>query len=176
MAGAPQRQWYACITPVILGFFLPVLILLRLHLDGGDQLLGARFIGYASNSFLLAGVAAVVVTGCALLTGYALRGGNTLAAPIVRLATLGYAIPGTVIAVGVLIPLGALDNWLDERMTNWFGVSSGLIFSGTMLASSMPISCAFSPLPMARSNLASSASRRTSMTLRARLAEAAGRW
>jgi iron(III) transport system permease protein len=124
----------ACITPVILGFFLPVLILLRLHLDGGDQLLGARFIGYASNSFLLAGVAAVVVTGCALLTGYALRSGNKLAAPVVRLATLGYAIPGTVIAVGVLIPLGALDNWLDERMTNWFGVSSGLIFSGTMLA------------------------------------------
>lgn len=124
----------ACMLPVVLGFVLPVLILLRLHLDGGDQMFGARFMGYASNSFLLAGVAAVVVTGCALLTGYALRGGNRIASPIVRLATLGYAIPGTVIAVGVLIPLGALDNWLDGYMTNWFGLSTGLLFSGTMLA------------------------------------------
>lgn len=124
----------ACVLPVVLGFVLPVLILLRLHLDGGDQLLGARFMGYASNSFLLAAVAAVVVTGCAVLTGYALRGGNRIASPIVRLATLGYAIPGTVIAVGVLILLGALDNWLDGYMTNWFGLSTGLLFSGTMLA------------------------------------------
>jgi iron(III) transport system permease protein len=124
----------ACLLPVLLGFVLPVLILLELHLDGGDELLGQRFLGYAGNSFLLAGTAAALITACAILTGYCLRSRSPLAAPLVRLATLGYAIPGTVIAVGVLLPLGVFDNWLDAQMKSWFGLSTGLIFSGTMLA------------------------------------------
>lgn len=131
------RGWAAlglCALPVLLGFVLPVMILLNLHLSGGDELLGSRFLGYAGNSFLLAGTAAVVTTLCALLTGYAIRRGGTFSVNVVRLATLGYAIPGTVIAVGVLIPLGLFDNWFDAQMRNWVGVSTGLLFSGSMLA------------------------------------------
>jgi iron(III) transport system permease protein len=131
------RGWAAlglCALPVLLGFVLPVMILLNLHLSGGDELLGSRFLGYAGNSFLLAGTAAVVTTLCALLTGYAIRRGRTFSVNVVRLATLGYAIPGTVIAVGVLIPLGLFDNWFDAQMRNWVGVSTGLLFSGSMLA------------------------------------------
>ncbi len=124
----------ACTLPVLLGFVLPVLILLGLHLDGGDELLGARFLSYARNSFLLAGTSAVLITACAVLTGYCLRSRSPVAGPLVRLATLGYAIPGTVVAVGVLIPLGVFDNWLDAQMQGWFGLSTGLLFSGTMLA------------------------------------------
>jgi iron(III) transport system permease protein len=124
----------ACTLPVLLGFVLPVLILFRLHLDGGDELLGPRFLSYASNSFLLAGTSAVLITACAVLTGYCLRSRSAVAGPLVRLATLGYAIPGTVVAVGVLIPLGVFDNWLDAQMQSRFGLSTGLLFSGTMLA------------------------------------------
>jgi iron(III) transport system permease protein len=47
---------------------------------------------------------------------------------------MGYAIPGTIIAVGVLIPLGAFDNWLDGLMRNWFGISTGLVLSGSVVA------------------------------------------
>ncbi len=125
----------ACALPIILGFILPVLILLDLHFDGGDGFLGSRLMIYAGNSFLLAGAAAVVVTFCAVLTGYCLRrstGG--FGSNLVRLSTMGYAIPGTVIAVGVLIPLGAFDHWLDGAMRNWFSVSTGLVLSGSIIA------------------------------------------
>ncbi len=125
----------ACAIPVLLGFFLPVLILLDLHVDGGDGFLGNRLTIYAGNSFLLAGAAAIVVTSCAMLTGYCLRrAAGGFAGNLVRLSTLGYAIPGTIIAVGVLIPLGAFDNWLDDMMRNRFGVSTGLVLSGSIIA------------------------------------------
>jgi len=125
----------ACAIPVFLGFFLPVFILLDLHFDGGDGFLGNRLTIYAGNSFLLAGAAAVVVTSCAILTGYCLRrAAGGFAGNLVRLSTLGYAIPGTIIAVGVLIPMGAFDNWLDDVMRSWFGVSTGLVLSGSIIA------------------------------------------
>lgn len=137
----PLRGWAAvaafsaCAIPVLLGFVLPVLILLDLHIEAGDGFLGTRIMVYAGNSFLLAGAAAVIVTACAVLTGYCLRKSRGLVTSgIVRLSTMGYAIPGTVIAVGVLIPLGAFDNWLDGQMRNWFGISTGLILSGSIVA------------------------------------------
>lgn len=125
----------ACAIPVLLGFVLPVMILLDLHFDGGDGFLGNRLLTYAGNSFLLAGGAAIIITACAVLTGYCLRrSSGGVGAALVRLSTLGYAIPGTIIAVGVLIPLGAFDNWLDGLMRDWFGISTGLVLSGSIIA------------------------------------------
>jgi hypothetical protein len=75
---AAAMVWRVCYR-LLLGFFLPVLILLRLHLDGGDQLLGREVHRVMpATAFCWPAVAAVVVTGCAVLTGYALRGGNRL--------------------------------------------------------------------------------------------------
>jgi iron(III) transport system permease protein len=48
-----------------------------------------------------------------------------------RLATIGYALPGTVLAVGLLIPIGTIDNWINTIMNNWFGVSVGLVLLGS---------------------------------------------
>lgn len=125
----------ACAVPVVLGFVLPVLILLDLHIEAGDGFGSGRIMVYAGNSFLLAGTAALVITACAILTGYCLRRSNGgIGSGLVRLSTMGYAIPGTIIAVGVLIPLGAFDNWLDSLMRNWFGISTGLILSGSIVA------------------------------------------
>jgi iron(III) transport system permease protein len=125
----------ACAAPVLLGFLVPVLLLLRLHLADGDPLFGARFLGFARNSFLLAGAAAVLITAVALLLAYALRlAPSPVTSRIVRAATLGYAVPGTVIAVGVLFPLGAFDQAVDAVARAQFGVSTGLLLSGTVAA------------------------------------------
>jgi iron(III) transport system permease protein len=123
----------ACVLPVLLGFVLPVAILLRLHLMQGDPFFGERFLVYARNSVLVSGLAALVIVGAAFLLAYTMR---VVKAPVgqavVRFATLGYAIPGTVIAVGVLIPLGLFDNALDGWMRATFGISTGLLLSGTL--------------------------------------------
>ena len=49
-----------------------------------------------------------------------------------RIAGLGYAIPGTVLAVGLLVPLAGFDNWLDDLMRRYFNISTGLLFSGSV--------------------------------------------
>ena len=70
-----------------------------------------------------------------LLFTYAQRvAPNGLTRPAVKLAGLGYALPGTVLAIGLLIPLGAFDNALDGAMRAWFGVSTGLILTGSIAA------------------------------------------
>ncbi len=125
----------ACALPVLLGFVLPIAALLRLHVDGGDPLFGVRFLTYAWNSFRLAGLAALLVVAVAALIAYAQRlspGPVTMAAT--RIAAIGYAVPGTVIAVGILMPLGAFDAWADASMRSMFGWSTGLVLSGTVIA------------------------------------------
>jgi iron(III) transport system permease protein len=124
-----------CALPVLLGFIVPILILLRLHGRGGDPFFGPRFLGYASNSLILAASASLLIVAAGALLAYALRSTRSdLARGAVRFATLGYAIPGTVIAVGVLLPLGAFDNALDAAMRASFGISTGLLLSGTLAA------------------------------------------
>lgn len=130
------RAWGAtavCALPVFLGFGLPVLILLRLHFEGGDDLFGSRFLRLAGTTFMLAALAAALVTAAGLFVAYAMRlAASNTTRVLLRLATFGYALPGTVIAVGVLVPLGALDNALDSAVLRMFGVSTGLLFSGTI--------------------------------------------
>jgi iron(III) transport system permease protein len=123
----------ACALPVALGFAVPVVVLVRMSLKQGDALLGAMFLELASNSFSLAALAAVLTTGIALLVGYGLRlRPGSLMRGAARLAGLGYAIPGAVIAVGVLLPFARLDNAIDAWMRASFGISTGLLFTGTI--------------------------------------------
>ncbi|MEO1092952.1 MAG: iron ABC transporter permease [Pseudomonadota bacterium] len=127
--------WLACALPVSLGFAIPVVLLVDLQIGGGDELLGSRFLGYASNSLVLATTASVLIVGVALLLGYAVRWSRSrLLRPLVRVATIGYAVPGTVVAVGILVPLGWLDNTIDAWLRSLFGLSTGLLLSGTMVA------------------------------------------
>lgn len=85
----------ACALPVVLGFGVPVLVLLNLSLGQGDALLGGMFLELASNSFLLAAVAAVLTTALAVIVGYGLRLRPTPWMRVsARIAGLGYAIPG----------------------------------------------------------------------------------
>ncbi len=124
-----------CLLPVVLGFLLPSAILLVMSIEAGDAQFGPRFLRLAFNSFTLAAVTAVLGVLLAIVMAYGVRlspGRLTLAAN--RVAAMGYAVPGTVIAVGVLIPFALFDNALDGWMRARFGVSTGLLLTGTIAA------------------------------------------
>jgi iron(III) transport system permease protein len=125
----------ACLTPLTLGFLLPATLLLSMSLRGGDPLLGIRFLVLAGNSVLLASSAAVLAVLCAVLLSYGarLRPGR-LTRTATRIAAMGYAIPGSVIAVGILIPLGCLDQRINLFALERFGVLPGLLLTGTVVA------------------------------------------
>jgi iron(III) transport system permease protein len=124
-----------CAAPVLLGFVVPVLILLALHLDGGDSIFGTGFLRLAANSLLLALLAALATMTAAVVLGYGLRHARDAWTRIaIAVATMGYALPGTVIAVGTVIWLARFDNALDATMRATFGVSTGLLISGSILA------------------------------------------
>jgi iron(III) transport system permease protein len=123
----------ACALPVALGFAVPVVVLLAMGLRRGDAMFGGMFLELAANSFGLAALAAALTTALALIIGYGLRLRPTAAMRIsARIAGLGYAIPGAVIAVGVLLPFARLDNALDAWMRASFGVSTGLLLTGSI--------------------------------------------
>lgn len=141
MAGYRLRGWpaaaatLACILPLLLGFLLPAGLLLRLALTEGDAQFGERFIGLAGNSFLLAGLTALIAVALAVLLAYGARLSRGLTARLLnRLVSLGYAVPGSVIAVGVLIPVTRLDNWLAGQWVVWFGNNPGLLITGGIAA------------------------------------------
>ena len=125
----------ACALPVILGFVLPAAELARLALLAGDPLWGPRFFVFATNSLKMAGGAAVLLVMLAVFLAYAQRlQGGAVVGLAVQAASMGYALPGAVIAVGILIPLAAFDNALDALMRQYFGVSTGLLLTGTIWA------------------------------------------
>jgi iron(III) transport system permease protein len=124
-----------CALPVLLGFVLPMAILFRLHLDAGESLLARQFLRLAGNSLALAVLAAIATMAAALVLGYGLRRARDAWTRVaIQIATMGYAIPGTVIAVGTMIWLARFDNALDAWLRATIGVSSGLLVSGSILA------------------------------------------
>ena len=133
--GAGLLALLACLLPLCLGFLLPALLLLRMALGEGDAQFGERFVILARNSFTLAGLTSVIAVGLAVLLAYSARLSATwLAKGLNRLVGLGYAVPGTVIAVGVLIPVTRLDNWLAGQWQTWFGFNPGLLLTGGIAA------------------------------------------
>jgi len=125
----------ACGLPIILGFIVPTAHLAQLAWHSGATLTDERFLRDATNSFLLAAAAAVIVAALALFLSYAgrlirRRSVNRL----IEFASLGYAIPGAVIAVGVLLPLATVDHAIDLLSQSLMGRSSGLLLSGTAFA------------------------------------------
>jgi iron(III) transport system permease protein len=124
----------ACVAPVVFGFVLPAAILLSLAWEQRSLYLGARLAALVGNSFVLAGLSALVAVALAAVMAYAAR---TTRSPLVRAANrvvgLGYAVPGAVIAVGLMVPLGQLDNALADWVERTLGVKTGLIISGTVI-------------------------------------------
>jgi iron(III) transport system permease protein len=135
------RGWWAvaavtfCLLPLLLGFLIPAAQLAVWALTIGRTAIDWDFLYLVLNSLQLAALAALLALLLAVLLGY----GNRLrpSRPVqgaVRLAGLGYAVPGTVIAIGVIIPFAWIDNTLDAWMRTRFGISTGLLLSGTLVA------------------------------------------
>ncbi|VAX10869.1 Ferric iron ABC transporter, permease protein [hydrothermal vent metagenome] len=133
---SPLTGWVAtiaCFIPLFLGFLLPVGQLSYWAVITFSEMVNESFYTLVLNSFMLAGAAAVLTLIPALILGYGNRNHPTpVSRFLVRLSGMGYAIPGTVIAIGVLIPFGILDNSIDAWMLKHFNVGTGLIFSGTI--------------------------------------------
>lgn len=127
--------WIACVLPLLVGFIIPVAVLTRLAVDGGDHLFGASFWELARHSFTLAGLTAILAVALACLVAYGLRLHPTRTLKgAARVAAMGYAVPGSVIAVGILIPAARVDNEVDSFMRLHFDLSTGLVLSGTIAA------------------------------------------
>jgi iron(III) transport system permease protein len=125
----------ACAVPLLLGFVLPAILLLKMALTEGDAQFGERFLVLSRNSFVLAGITAMIAVFLALIMAYSARlSKTTFANGLNRLVGLGYAVPGAVIAVGVLIPVTRLDNWLAGQWELWFGHNPGLLLTGGIAA------------------------------------------
>lgn len=138
LALSPAKRWMmavACLLPILLGFALPSASLLVRAIENVDVIANRRFLESAWASLALAGTTALVAVAVGLLLAYGKRQrpSRTLGAAS-SVATMGYAAPGSVIAVGVLVPLTLLDNLIDGFARDQFGVSVGLIFTGGIAA------------------------------------------
>ncbi|MDX1319723.1 MAG: ABC transporter permease subunit, partial [Oceanospirillum sp.] len=127
--------WLICIVPLAFGFVVPVLSLARHAVVYFEVSWTPDFLQMSWNSFMLSAVAALATIFLGLILAY---GKRLVKAPsvqkAVRLSGLGYAMPGAVLAVGVIIPLAAFDNAVDDLFESWFGISTGLLLSGTVFA------------------------------------------
>jgi iron(III) transport system permease protein len=133
--GAALVALAACAAPVVFGFVLPAILLGQLAWGESGSLWSGRLLGLVVNSFGVAGLTACAAVLLATTIAYAARMTDSpLVSAANRLASLGYAIPGAVIAVGVLVPLGKLDNALAGWIEQAFGVEPGLLLTGTVAA------------------------------------------
>lgn len=124
-----------CVLPILLGFVIPSMVLIYYSVGYFDQSWTEDFFEFAGNSLLVSGLATLVAVGCAIFLAYALRlFPQPLLKFFVRLSSVGYAVPGAVLAIGVLIPFARFDNALDAMMRDVFGISTGLLLSGTVFA------------------------------------------
>ena len=122
-----------CAAPLVFGFIIPVSLLINWAIDTYTEVLGTDFYLLLFHSLLLAFVTSVLALAIALFMAYSNRNSPSLLNRImVRFVSMGYAIPGTVIAVGVLIPFAWFDNSLDTLLMENLNISSGLLISGTV--------------------------------------------
>jgi len=122
-----------CLGPVLLGFVIPVVMLGAMAIGSGQDLFSPRYVGLMTNSVTVAGVAAVLTVVGAVLIGFRARTRPTRASKLIVIgAGLGYAVPGGVIAVGLMVPMAALDNLIDGVMEARFGIDTGLLITGSI--------------------------------------------
>jgi iron(III) transport system permease protein len=124
-----------CIVPLSGGFLVPAAVLLHMAITSGDAQFGERFLLLSRNSVVLATLSACLAVAIAVLLAYAARTARgALPRYVNRLAGLGYALSGTVIAVGVLLPVTRVDLWLASAITQLTGSSPGLLLTGGIAA------------------------------------------
>lgn len=124
-----------CLTPPLFGFIVPFLQLFDWAFKTATKMINNEFYSLAFNSFMLAACAALTTVVIATILAYGKRASkNSLLHGLINLCAMGYAVPGTIIAVGALVIFGTLDNWLINFLDKQFSIDSQLIFTGTIFA------------------------------------------
>lgn len=125
----------ACSLPIIFGFVVPGLVLLDFAIGNFETAFTGDYFRFARNSLMLATISAVAAVAVGLFLAYAYRLARSDRVQIaIRFANIGYAVPGAVLGIGILVPLAQLDNMFDYGMRSLFGISTGLILTGTIFS------------------------------------------
>ncbi len=133
--GRQALAFLACLLPIGLGLLIPGGLLALMVQKDWERSLGSRFGELATNSLILAGITAAIALILSLVLAYGQRlSGSSPIRLGVRLSAMGYGIPGAVIAVGILIPVTALDRTIASWSKSVFNSSPGLLISGTITA------------------------------------------
>ena len=139
-----------CAVPVLLGFAVPMLHLavsaVRRIMEAG---LREQVFAEALTTAIIAIAATTLALGLGMLVTLAQRmGGGAPAAAFARVSSLGYAVPGTVLAIGLLGPMAGFDNLLNSAMRSTFGISTGLLLSGSGAALVLALAIRFLAIPV----------------------------
>jgi len=124
-----------CIIPVLIGFLLPSLVLFDFILERIFEVELLEYSGLLFNSLFLSICAAILTTilGIFLVNTHS-TSNNLIIRLSVTISRLGYALPGVVLAIGVIVPLIAVDGVLRNIFGQYFNITIGLILSGTLMA------------------------------------------
>jgi iron(III) transport system permease protein len=119
--------------PIVLGFLVPAGYLAQAAISRiGFAGISSDIVREAINTLTVAGIATFIALALGLIVAYAARlDPGSVGKALARTASLGYALPGTVLAIGVLIPLAAFDNLVDHVARQLFGFSTGLLIAGS---------------------------------------------
>jgi len=132
------RAWVAtvlCCVPVIMGFGLPVAVMGAHALRRPEVWIAPGLLQAVGNTLLVGGLAALLTVGAALFLVYGLRqSAHAMARLLLPVTAIGYAAPGAVMAVGILIPLAAFDHRLADAVLALTGYDPGLMLTGTVAA------------------------------------------
>ncbi len=135
---------FVAFLPILLGFLFPFTLLSIYAIKYFEVSWHSRFVEYALNSFVLASAAAVATLCIGIILTYSKRlNSNKFTQLLVNFSSLGYAIPGAVLAIGIIIPFAAFDNYVDDMMRSTFNYSTGLLLSGTAFAIAFSYSVRF---------------------------------
>ncbi|SDZ24231.1 iron(III) transport system permease protein [Jannaschia faecimaris] len=134
-SGAGWAMALACAVPILLGFVFPVGVMGWHAIFASGGWVAPGLFGALVNTVTVAGIAAVVTVALALFMTYGVRmTGRALPRLLLPVTTIGYAAPGAVLGLGVLIPLAALDNRVADMVVGVTGWDPGLILTGSMSA------------------------------------------
>ncbi|MEE9256325.1 MAG: iron ABC transporter permease, partial [bacterium] len=133
--GRAFLAFVSCSLPIALGFLFPAGVLANYAARFYEESLSANFLLFARNSLTLSAISAVLAAAMGLFMAYGVRmSGNPALKAAARFASAGYAVPGAVLAVGVILPMARADAALDSLSRQFLGAPAELVLSGTIAA------------------------------------------
>ena len=122
-----------CLIPIAIGFLIPLVVLVKPSLSDSSLWSAIGLWRAAGNSLLLGSISAALVVGLSAVMVLGLKGiSPSMRKFLQTLTTLGYAFPGAVLGLGVLVPLALFDNWIADLIFAVFNIDPGLILTGSV--------------------------------------------